>query len=39
MEAHPTISSEKKGASHSLVGYNEGFNDWGGRGYDEFVPG
>ena len=22
MEAHPTISTEKKGASHSLVGYN-----------------
>ena len=21
MEAHPTISAEKKGASHSLVGY------------------
>ena len=18
---------------------NEGFNDWGGRGYDDFVPG
>ena len=22
MEAHPAISTEKKGASHSLVGYN-----------------
>ena len=22
MEAHPTISTEKKGASHSLVGHN-----------------
>ena len=22
MEAHPTISTEKKGASHSFVGYN-----------------
>ena len=22
MEAHPTISTEKKGASHSLFGYN-----------------
>ena len=22
MEAHPTISTEKKGASHRLVGYN-----------------
>ena len=22
MEAHPTISTQKKGASHSLVGYN-----------------
>ena len=22
MKAHPTISTEKKGASHSLVGYN-----------------
>ena len=26
MEAHPTISTEKKGASHSLVGYNVHLN-------------
>ena len=23
----------------SLCGTSEGFNDWGGRGYDDFVPG
>ena len=22
-----------------LVIHEEGFNDWGGRGYDDFVPG
>ena len=21
------------------ISTNEGFNDWGGRGYDDFVPG
>ena len=24
---------------HSLAELTEGFNDWGGRGYDYFVPG
>ena len=28
-----------KSAGAFVSGTREGFNDWGGRGYDDFVPG
>ena len=34
-----TQSKETLEPRNNALGICEGFNDWGGRGYDNFVPG
>ena len=36
-ESTATFSVEAAGKVYNQT--NEGYNDWGGRGYDHFVPG
>ena len=35
----PGLMSKASLVSHVLIWRVERFNDWGGRGYDDFVPG
>ena len=37
---NPRVSTRfSLGMNNEQVDAGEGFNDWGGRGYDDFVPG
>ena len=36
---HPWEDQREWHRMTRMTGPDEGFNDWGGRGYDDFVPG